>query len=759
MKKYFGTEEYESLGLEDERLDIEVKRFQGASAGRLLGRLREAGESVWGGGGFWVCPNGTQIEYTPSTPGSDVVEWARQGGFQVAVRENMRMHEGFHRLRLSPQLSMDAADDLILGHKMMRGLGSADAWAAPLRSHEMLGTDAGFYHLAAAETLAFDGIFCDAAAPWLPAKAREPFYRFYRAHEQVLQSGAPVAEVGVLCFMNELHRDAADTVRETRLVTDWLSEAHVLWDAILDDRLTPESLSGYRLVFVPNVRMLDDGEVDTLLAFARRGGALVVSGEVATAYRCGVRRERPAFAGIVPACRDEAFAVRDYGQGRIAACPRGFADVDVPEAYRGSDVEVRQPGRGLMLESNRAVFLACLDRAAGQGLSSVVSPGHRAIRVAARRCGEEPSMTVHLANYDLEVVPGKSGYTHTFERPSQLTPAEQVAIAVPVPAGHRASQVQWSALPETGLEDLPFEPLGDGVRFTIPRVNAYSFAVVHLAQDSKGGGRSLSDVRSSTTAARGTLPVLEATGQSPQPPEYASRQPPSDLEHVLYVSPGVPVVVSGEAGKELQLRLDRPGRKQVEAMVWSPLAAFDVNAEADRGTIRWLRFWLISPSGKIAASGAVPADRSTQIRIAASETGLYALVTEGGLGQLAISTTSRCLMASARAFQSEEPNARLYFFVPEGVSRFQMTTGGLDDRMHLRVFDGSGALRLERNDFHIHHRRHEIEVPAGQDGRAWSITFDTQTPPGRRAGRRTEIDLPPPLPGFLSPAPARLVRG
>jgi len=56
------------------------------------------------------------------------------------------------------------------------------------------GLDEGFYNLAAAETLAFDGCFCDGGAPWYPTTARKPFHDFYRAQESLLRSAESVAD-------------------------------------------------------------------------------------------------------------------------------------------------------------------------------------------------------------------------------------------------------------------------------------------------------------------------------------------------------------------------------------------------------------------------------------------------------------------------------------------------------------------------------------------------------------------------------------
>ncbi len=772
LKKYFGIDDYANAALNEKPFDIETKRFWSYSAARHLSRLRAAGESVVGKGNFWVCPNGTQIEFVPSNYGCDPVEWARQDAFQVGVRENIRMSEGFEALRLTHNLCFNAPNDLILGHKMMRALAPSRAWAAPLRSHVFLGQDEGLFNLAAAETLAFDGILCDTGAPWLPCAARKPFYDFYRRHESLLRSGPSVAEAGVLCLTNELYRDPADSVREVRLVTDWLSEAHVLWDAILDNGLEADNVSRYKVIFVPNVRMLDDAEVDRLLAFARAGGCLILSGEVGTAYRCGAPRPRPAFrlqdfglrsSALTPA---KPFAVASFHKGKIALCPRGFADVDVPDAYSGTDVHCDQPARSLIRETNRTTFLACLQQALAEPLASVLPPGPRAVRVAARWFTDAAgsAMTVHLANYDLRVQTADQAYYRVLRGPSTLTPASNVTLAVPLPQGHTATAVRWADFPTSQLKPLQFTALRDGVSFTVPRVGSYAFAVIALAHPPirLADAQRLSALRGKALSPSGTLPAVEAVGKAPLQPVFApastsGRAEPASLDHVLRIAPGVPVLVSGVQGSDLEIRLDRPGQDKPDPYIWTPLRAFDVSAEADKGEVRWLRFWLISPSGKVAASGAVLANQSTLIKIPAKETGLFALMTEAGLGSLGVSTTGRALMAWGQPLRFEDPNPVLYFRVPAGLHQFDITTGGLDAKMRLKVLDPGGAVAWQRDDFYVHHKRQTIAVPSGGDGQIWSLAFTTETPLEKRAGRRTQIDLAPPLTGHLSPDPARLV--
>ena len=756
LTRYYGSDDPAQIDLQDPTLEVERKRFWGWSAGRHLARLREASEEVSGDVG-WVCPNGAMIEFAPANYGCDLASWAEVGAAQLLSRECNRMIEGVEHDRLTDRLWFNGTDDLILGHKMARGCPSFAMWSAPLRSHVFLGEQPAYYDLAAAETLAFDGVFLDCGAPWFPTEARAPFHAFYRPLESLLRSGPSVAEVGVLTFSRELLSDPADSVREVRLVTDWLSEAHVLWDALTDDAFAQRDLSGYRAIFVPNVRMMDDDEVAALTDYARAGGRLVISGDCATRFACGVERKGFAWRALPVGEPDESgCAIVDAGEGRVLWAPR-LADIDLRVPYTGSDVECAQPARGLIRETNREAFWSYVNRLVGADLSAVAAPGPRNLRVAARWFEDdgEATMTVHLANYDLNVHSGRKKYYRVPRADAERTPAEEVRLSVPVPAGYLAIGVRWAAMPDPTLRELPFEALAAGVSFTVPRVNAYAVAAVTL-QPGDGAGRSLADARGDATSAEGALPAVEVTGDA-QPILYAAEATGEfGFDEVLHVTPGQPVIVSGEAGGELQIRIDRPGQERIDPIVWQPMRAFDAAAEGEKGQVRWLRFWLIAPSGATAASGAVPAEQSTLLRVPAEETGLYALMTEAGPGALAVSTTSRALMTTAQPFVSEQPNERLSFLVPNGLESVTLSTWGADSTMHFEVLDADGQPRFERADFNFITVEDEVAVPAEQAGRVWSMTFETGLPMEKRAGRRTNIELQPPLSGFVAPDPARL---
>jgi hypothetical protein len=617
------------------------------------------------------------------------------------------------------------------------------------------------YNLAAAETLAFDGVLCDTGPFWCPTAARVPFVRFYRHFEGLLRSGPGVADVAVLSMTNDAATIAdashpfaspADSIREVRVVTDWLSEARVQWADLMDDNVTPESLAPYEAVFVPHQRMMDDDQVAALKSYLRGGGTLVLSGPCGTGYRRGARRPGPAFADVLPDVpRDKPFAVAACGRGRVAWCPKGFTAVDVPAAYRGSDTQAAQPARGLIEAANRGTFLACLDAALGHGLSSIRPPGPRAVRIASRwfkTADDAATMTVHLANYDLRAATTQVYIDRVLTAPTELRPATELRLAVPVPRGWHATGVKIAALPDTRQTAVEFTPLKDGLGFSVPLVASYSFAAVKLAPGPGPARETLAEARGRHTSSEGTLPIIELDPHGLRPRPASDRQPAGSAAP-LGVVPGVPVTFDAEKGGQVELHL------RTTAGTSSEEVAYMQDAVTDRATFKagsWLRFWLLSPSGRIALAGAVPAEQATQLRLPAEESGFYVLVTEPGPGKLFAAAPSRFLMAVAQPLSIERSGQRMYFFVPAGATQLKLAPrtnwGSYAGRM--RVFAADGRAVVDRETVNVHPITDTIPVPPGQAGRAWSIQFDT---PG---AVRFTVDLGPPLGGYAATDPARL---
>ncbi len=63
-----------------------------------------------------------------------------------------------------------------------------------------------------------------------------------------------------------------------------LTDLHVQWDVVLDDRLSPQRIKPFKVVVLPSAACLSDKTIDAILAYAEGGGRVIVSGEVGTRH-------------------------------------------------------------------------------------------------------------------------------------------------------------------------------------------------------------------------------------------------------------------------------------------------------------------------------------------------------------------------------------------------------------------------------------------------------------------------------------------
>ncbi|HUS80311.1 MAG TPA: hypothetical protein VM283_03520, partial [Armatimonadota bacterium] len=402
-------------------------------------------------------------------------------------------------------------------------------------------------------------------------------------------------------------------------------------------------------------------------------------------------------------------------------------------------------------EANRDSFLRCLDAAAQVGLSSVLPPGPRALRIASRwfRTDQGATMAVHLANYDLQVDTTSVRYYIVTVTPSVMRPVGETRIVARVPDGWHASAVRWLSYPSLERTPLQFTALRDGVAFTAPAFESYGLAAVELAEGPAQAQATVDEQRGESTSATGTLRMLEA-GQTQTLQWTYGADAPGEADAPLSATAGVPIITNAAAGDTIELHLH--GQTGDNQVVWDPATLGD-EWSLDTGVSSWLRFWVIGPQGGIVASGAVPGLRDTVLKVPAAQDGLYVLMTEPGAGELRISSSGRCLVALGKPFTfMPAGEQRAYFWVPRGLREIKIAASSTAMQYSGRwqVLDPEGNAVVDREDVNVHGKTDTIPVPEGMDGKVWSFSFTSQ------ARQTVSVDLLSPLPGYVAADPGRL---
>lgn len=108
-------------------------------------------------------------------------------------------------------------------------------------------------------------------------------YRFVEQHEKLLEQHVPVANVGIYYSRPTRLSYRKKSEEGDRFGTDIrgiegvLMQHHIPHDFILDNQLTRERLRRYRVVLLPNVRSMSDGEMTLLNEYVREGGNVVAT--------------------------------------------------------------------------------------------------------------------------------------------------------------------------------------------------------------------------------------------------------------------------------------------------------------------------------------------------------------------------------------------------------------------------------------------------------------------------------------------------
>jgi hypothetical protein len=124
-------------------------------------------------------------------------------------------------------------------------------------------------------------------------------YQFVKANEKVLEQHVPVSGIGIY-YSRPTRMSYREKLLEgdrfgtgIRGVESVMMENHIPHDFILDDQVTRERLSRYKLVILPNVRCMSEKEISVLKDYVREGGNLMATYTTSLCDELG--KERPDY--------------------------------------------------------------------------------------------------------------------------------------------------------------------------------------------------------------------------------------------------------------------------------------------------------------------------------------------------------------------------------------------------------------------------------------------------------------------------------
>lgn len=124
----------------------------------------------------------------------------------------------------------------------------------------------------------FGGVMDDER--WLPQV--EQFFRWVKSAEPYLHDREPVAQVGIVYSQQTAHyysgRDTREEVSDANNgMCQALIEARIPFEMVHDRKLDAPSLSGFKLLVLPNIAAMSDEQCAQLRAWTRGGGSLMAT--------------------------------------------------------------------------------------------------------------------------------------------------------------------------------------------------------------------------------------------------------------------------------------------------------------------------------------------------------------------------------------------------------------------------------------------------------------------------------------------------
>jgi len=306
-----------------------------------------------------------------------------------------------------------------LTHRYLRAMASGTPF-------EVLKYDYFRWRMTVGEALANGGMAFGAwKGGWSGGKDREEphlktYFRFIRDNDQYLSKRDSYAEVALLYPRQALYKGDANFLGPLRMAGYELINAHILFDFVIDERLTETALRRYHALVVPSLRRLSDEQRRVLENYIRAGGILLMS--------------QPAGA---PEADTKLRFVR---LGVDLEPPAGDDPGDLRDKIRGTT-------RG-KLSVFRAPWTV--------QVHADHQPGNR-------------RLLVHFVNYNRdESQAGK-------ELPIAC---EAVGVDLVLPEGTRTRRVRFLTPEVRGPQRLEFQQIGNRLRFSAPRFLVYGFATV-----------------------------------------------------------------------------------------------------------------------------------------------------------------------------------------------------------------------------------------------------------------------------------------
>jgi hypothetical protein len=499
LEKRFGSSDIRRRCCSKPRdllLWVETQRFWCDSMAALFARLKNMGRATLAARGSAERPgDGSKGDfYTVANLGSmatvdglnkrrvdgiDLVRWARAADMQM-----------FEEMQQPGTLESGVILSNVLAFRWAMGAGT--------RAGTLLykATTDRAADLAEAEAAAGGGgafIQGGVSAP----DSRRRWKRFFAEHADLWDRGSSWAQVGLLFWSDQVFYEYPEHLAMVYRLVRVLSESQIPFDIVTEEGLG--TVGRYDAVIAPGLRYLDAPQIEALLAYAGRGGNLVII----EPFGAEDKRANPRAADCLAAENwvDRGAPCARHGRGSIVR-------------LNADDVPARESDFWCLMEERANAFTLArdfLDAARRKDLERGVDLGPRfldriegALKICLRWCPIEtdpavyihayhlaPSpehperIVVHAVNYHVPILLEKGGERRDDPTWSPVTVAGEpvssrdLRIRVPLPRNARVKRVE-ALSPVDTAGPVKWSATRSHVNLTVDQLTLYQALVIEL---------------------------------------------------------------------------------------------------------------------------------------------------------------------------------------------------------------------------------------------------------------------------------------
>ncbi|MHC4444982.1 MAG: alpha-amylase family protein [Planctomycetota bacterium] len=278
-----------------------------------------------------------------------------------------------------------------------------------------------------------------------------PETRFYNENRGLFNQGDIITDVAVLRGRATNINGPMEAISNAYLFEQAMITEHIPFEIIFDQHL--DDLSKYRAVALPDVRMMEDGQIKKLLDYVESDGGLVVTDRTASQDRWRRPRKNGLGRFFKKSVNAGGESFEQRGKGRMV-----YTRIARPEKF----------SQGSLPLNSGELAEAVVKAMGGRPTFRTDAP----LYVGMEYVRQKQRVLIHLLDY-----------------------SEGAAASRPIriwtsPVLGKVADVRMIS-PRRGESKLPFAPQDRGVQITVGNLNVYAVVIVDLAQLDTSGQSSV----------------------------------------------------------------------------------------------------------------------------------------------------------------------------------------------------------------------------------------------------------------------------